>query len=231
MVAFIVAHQPLFSQTTWTGSTDTDWHKDCNWNTNAIPTCTDDVVIPDLANDPDITGIAHCRTIEIQGATVIDLNSTGGARLDVGQVGGCSGVPTNNGGCCTVPGATTANAATSITDNAFRANWSLVGGATTYFLDVSTNSSFSSFVTGFNNFNTGNISFKAVSGLSCGTTYYYRVRASNACGTSGNSNTRSVTTTGTSNPFSGCPVGTRCCEPGLACDGCLLCVLNANPCP
>ncbi|PCJ87535.1 MAG: hypothetical protein COA57_04410 [Flavobacteriales bacterium] len=100
LIASLTAtYQPLFSQTTWTGSTDTDWHKDCNWNTNTIPTCADDVIIPDLANDPDITGIAHCRTIEIQGAAILDLNSSGGGRLDVGQVGGCSGVPTDNGGC------------------------------------------------------------------------------------------------------------------------------------
>ncbi|MBL4753496.1 MAG: hypothetical protein JKY52_07895 [Flavobacteriales bacterium] len=99
IVAFIVANQPLFSQATWDGSTDTDWHKACNWNTNAIPTCTDDVIIADVVNDPDITGIAHCRTIEIQGAAILDLNSTGGGRLDVGQVGGCSGTATDNGGC------------------------------------------------------------------------------------------------------------------------------------
>jgi len=97
-------------------------------------------------------------------------------------------------GCaCTTPSAPTANAATSVTTTSFQANWSAVTGATTYYLDVNTNSSF----TGtwiLNNQNVGNVTTYSVSGLSCNTTYYYRVRAANSCGTSANSNVISVTT-------------------------------------
>ena len=97
-------------------------------------------------------------------------------------------------GCaCTTPSAPTANAATSVTQTSFTANWSAVTGATTYYLDVNTNSSF----TGtwiLNNQNVDNVTTYSVSGLTCNTTYYYRVRAANSCGTSANSNVISVTT-------------------------------------
>jgi len=94
---------------------------------------------------------------------------------------------------CQPPSAPTANAATSVTQTSFTANWSAVTGATTYYLDVNTNSSF----TGtwiLNNQNVGNVTTYSVSGLTCNTTYYYRVRAANSCGTSANSNVISVTT-------------------------------------
>jgi uncharacterized protein (TIGR02145 family) len=92
-----------------------------------------------------------------------------------------------------IPSAPTANAASNITATSFRANWSAVTGATTYYLDVNTNNTF----TGtwiLNNQNVGNVTSYVVSGLVCNITYYYRVRAGNSCGTSANSNFIAVTT-------------------------------------
>src|SRR5437773_10116019 len=91
------------------------------------------------------------------------------------------------------PAAPVATAATSVTDHSFTANWNSATGATSYRLDVSTNSGFSSFVAGYNDLNVGNVTSYAVAGLSPGATYYYRVRAVDAGGTSGSSNTISVT--------------------------------------
>jgi phosphodiesterase/alkaline phosphatase D-like protein len=51
-----------------------------------------------------------------------------------------------------------------------------------------------SFVSGYNNKDVGNVTSAGVSGLSGNTSYYYRVRAYNANGAGGNSNTISVTT-------------------------------------
>lgn len=89
------------------------------------------------------------------------------------------------------PTATTATAATHINATSFKAQWSFFEGSTAYFLDVSTNSGFSSYVSRYENLNVGNVANCVVTGLTANTTYYYRVRGTN---TSTNSNTITVAT-------------------------------------
>lgn len=87
-----------------------------------------------------------------------------------------------------------ANAPTVVTASGFTASWAAATGATGYRLDVSTNSSFSAFVNGFQDIDVGAATSRSVGGLSASTTYYYRVRAVGSEGVSASSNVRAVTT-------------------------------------
>jgi chitodextrinase len=91
------------------------------------------------------------------------------------------------------PDAPTATAATAVTQTGFTANWTLVVGASSYRLDVATDNAFTNLLPGYNNLNVSGTS-QAVTGLTPGATYHYRVRAVNANGTSSNSNAVQVTT-------------------------------------
>ncbi len=75
----------------------------------------------------------------------------------------------------------------------FTANWNLAANATGYRLDVATDAALTLFVPGYNDKPVAGTS-DLVTGLTPGTTYYYRVRGENACGVSANSLTISTTT-------------------------------------
>ncbi|MDD4736933.1 MAG: fibronectin type III domain-containing protein, partial [Kiritimatiellae bacterium] len=81
-----------------------------------------------------------------------------------------------------------------VTKTSFTASWAASSGATNYFLDVSTASSFDSYVSGYENRSVGNVTSASVTGLTASTMYSFRLRAQNAEGTSSNSATQSVTT-------------------------------------
>lgn len=71
-----------------------------------------------------------------------------------------------------------ATAATNVIGNSFTANWSapITGTLNNYLLYVSTNPSFTSFVSGYSGLSVSGTS-RSITGLSEGTTYYYNVRA------------------------------------------------------
>ncbi|MCX6301696.1 MAG: FG-GAP-like repeat-containing protein [Bacteroidia bacterium] len=77
-----------------------------------------------------------------------------------------------------------ASAATNIAETSFTSHWSASTGATGYKLDIATDSTFTTIVTGYNSKDVGNITSANVSGLTSGSIYYYRLRAYNAGGTS-----------------------------------------------
>lgn len=99
------------------------------------------------------------------------------------------------------PSAPVATAATSVTETSFTANWYFNENTTGYYLDVATDSAFTAMVAGYDNHNAGNNNSHAVTGLTGETNYYYRVRAYNDYGTSGNSNIINLTTSVWYNAF------------------------------
>ena len=120
----------------------------------------------------------------------LTANTTYYYRVRSSNATGSSG----NSAVIAIIGLPTANAATAKNESGFTANWTTVAGATKYYLDVSTASDFSSFVAGYNNLDAGNAASYAVTSLLSNTTYYYRLRANNADGTSGNSGSITVIT-------------------------------------
>ena len=113
------------------------------------------------------------------------------AGIKIGQ-----GIYFSQGQTAQPPAAPVATSATLTDYFDFTANWNASAGATGYYLDVSTASDFSSFVTGFNNLDVSNVTTYFIDTLDSFTTYYYRVRAYNGAGTSASSNTISSTTLG-----------------------------------
>lgn len=171
---------------------------DANWNSSAGASGYRLDVSTDIGFGPGtfVTGYQNKDVGNVVSSSVnsdLTEGTTYYYRIRAYNTGGTSG----NSGTVTVTivsTAPTANAATSIEPTRFTANWSTVTGASGYSLDVSTDNGFASFVTGFENIDVGNVTSYEVTGLSRGITYYYRVRAYNVGGSSGNSNTRSVKT-------------------------------------
>src|SRR4029077_20833534 len=87
------------------------------------------------------------------------------------------------------------------TRSSFMAIWDSVSGAKGYLLDVSTSNSFSSYVDGYHGVDVGNVNGQAVTGLTPGTTYYYRVRPYSAAGSGGYSDVTTATTEAPTGPI------------------------------
>src|ERR1051325_339763 len=81
------------------------------------------------------------------------------------------------------------------TRSSVMAVWELVSDAKGYLLEVSASDSFSSFVDGYHDLDVGNVAGRVVTGLSPGTTYYYRVRPYYTPQQGSYSETMSATTT------------------------------------
>jgi hypothetical protein len=91
----------------------------------------------------------------------------------------------------TAPDAPVATAATTDGTLTFSANWNASTEATGYYLDVATDIGFTTFLAGYENLDVGNVTTYSVT-VTSAVSHYYRLRAYNAGGTSGNSNVITV---------------------------------------
>ena len=98
----------------------------------------------------------------------------------------------------TAPSAPLSLSMSNATQSSLTLNWSASTdnvGVAGYRLDMSLNSAFSSFVSGYQNKDIGNMTSTAITGLSASTAYYARLRAADAAGNvSGNSAAASAAT-------------------------------------
>lgn len=92
------------------------------------------------------------------------------------------------------------SAGTAVSSSGFTANWGSLSAATKYYLTVDDDSTFASPVSGFNNLDVGNVTSKAVTGLSASTTYYFRLRAQNATPTMSRFSCKQAVTTAAPTP-------------------------------
>ncbi|HRZ11699.1 MAG TPA: ABC transporter substrate-binding protein [Kiritimatiellia bacterium] len=91
-----------------------------------------------------------------------------------------------------VPNAPIERSAVNVTSNRFDARWHLSVGATNHLLYVAEDPEGAACLPGFDGASFGGAGSAAIEGLAPGQTYYYRVRAANAFGTSADSGTVTV---------------------------------------
>jgi len=89
---------------TWTGTTSTAWNTGSNWSTGSVPTASDNVTIPDVANDPVVNlapaSPAVCNNLTIESGAVLTIPA--GKALTVNGAftnnAGITGLMINSGG-------------------------------------------------------------------------------------------------------------------------------------
>jgi hypothetical protein len=97
LAAFLTPGPVIAAGLTWTGAVSTDWGTAGNWSPAQVPTAADNVTIPDVANDPVVTGN--------QLANAVTLNTGATLTLADGSVLNVSGNIVNNSATVTSSGA------------------------------------------------------------------------------------------------------------------------------
>ncbi len=139
---------------------------------------------PTLASTPIYVRLKSGLSVGTYNAQLI--TNTGGGAVTVNTI--C------NGSVLSSLAAPLAKAATNVTANGFSANWNTAAGATAYQIDVATDNTFASPVSGYNNLDVSNVNTYGINGLAYSTPYFYRVRAYSGTVASNNSNTINLTT-------------------------------------
>lgn len=82
-LAFLLLYSSaqVWGQTTWTGAINSDWSNAANWS-SGVPDATDDVVIPDMANDPVVNTTAAAQSVHIQLGALLTVSTTNSLTLN-----------------------------------------------------------------------------------------------------------------------------------------------------
>jgi len=72
----------LILENTWDGSTSTAWNEGSNWSTGSVPLASDNVVIPNVTNDPVISNSATINDVELQLGATLGVASGGTLTLN-----------------------------------------------------------------------------------------------------------------------------------------------------
>ncbi|GAA4383243.1 DUF4394 domain-containing protein [Hymenobacter koreensis] len=90
LAAFLTPGPVITAGLTWTGAVSTDWGTAGNWLPTQVPSATDNVTIPNVANDPVVSNAQQANNVTL--ASSATLTTANGGTLTV------NGNFTNNGG-------------------------------------------------------------------------------------------------------------------------------------
>jgi hypothetical protein len=62
---------------TWTGCASNEWNNPGNWMDGSVPTSSDSVTIPNLANDPVVSTVVTLKNLTLQSGVVVTVTSSG----------------------------------------------------------------------------------------------------------------------------------------------------------
>lgn len=160
---------------------DTTSHGIC-WSTETLPTVADNYTDEGSVNE---TGDFASSMTDLEPATTYYARA-----YATNSIGTSYGDQVSFTTALEPPVATDAS---NVTPTSFDANWNASQGASGYKLDVATDNDFTNYVSGFEDRDVDDVTTFNVSELDWGSTYYYRVRATNSEGTTESSNTISIT--------------------------------------
>ena len=67
-------HWKYLSTCVWTGAVNTDWHTPGNWACNLVPDTSNNIIIPDVVNDPVIdTAVARCKNLTMYSGAILTI--------------------------------------------------------------------------------------------------------------------------------------------------------------
>lgn len=87
----------LTEETIWTGSGGSNWNTPSSWSSNSVPAASDNVTIPNVANDPVISSLATINDITLEAGATITVNAGGTFTLN-GTLDNSGTVTIQNGG-------------------------------------------------------------------------------------------------------------------------------------